>query len=539
MTRKLLFLFALLICIQSHAQKRNNHPDKFEVTFGETFKGTAPTTIENIFYAGEKTLLIAEKRKGKYNVIVLDKDLKEEFDYNLPLDIDRVDYSLVGLSYLESKGEMIVFLTKEGKNKGLIDLCAYSYNPAVEPQDLSVKKIATVEAEEGFLGYNEGNFSFTYSEDESKILFSYRIDIDKESNKQFFLIIDKDLNLISEKEKVSTKSERVFGKYWIRLISNEGDIYLSSFDLSNDGKHNIYYTVHKWGKDEEMKSKKIDLGTKHLAPSNYTLKSYHDYLDDESLTRKDPLMYPLKPLYGFTEDHNIVLSGLYTDERDRGAIGSFYTQFSFEDEESPKIHFAPMSTEMMTEVMRANRGLEGDDELKQYSAINNLNPLHLFVEDDGSAIVFYEYENEREVRVTKSDGGYSTKTYYYYSDVIVTKHNNDGSLAWTNRIEKIQMMVGGSSFTNVSSYPVHHDGEVSLLYSNTGNASDSRYMLYVSTIDENGELKDDEVIYDFYQDNISPMPTENEVVSSGDIILHNLKQKGFSRKRFMTRIKFK
>ena len=81
--------------------------------------------------------------------------------------------------------------------------------------------------------------------------------------------------------------------------------------------------------------------------------------------------------------------------------------------------------------------------------LSNLEPRSLYIHDDGSMIIVGEQYYVVVHTSTDANGNTHTSYTYHYDDILVTKINKDGSLAWMRKLPKRQhskRVTGSMSF---------------------------------------------------------------------------------------------
>ena len=94
--------------------------------------------------------------------------------------------------------------------------------------------------------------------------------------------------------------------------------------------------------------------------------------------------------------------------------------------------------------------------------VSNLVPRNFYVHSDGSMIITGEQYFSVTTTSTDANGNTTSRTTYYYHDILVTKINKDGSLAWMKKLPKRQS--GGKSQGSMSFKMIEGENDLYFVY---------------------------------------------------------------------------
>jgi len=283
--------------------------------------------------------------------------------------------------------------------------------------------------------------------DNKNFLVQYRrIPEKKRDTKSFdqigLVAFDGDMNQLSSREITMPYTERRMDVLDYQL-DNKGNLFMLTkvfHDDSNDDK--------KRKKDEEA-NYHIEL---------FTLKPGSDKLNVTKVENKDKFINRLNIFDSPKGD--IVAAGFFSNGKGKnfqrncdGVItfkmksdGTVYDQFTYD---------IPVEVINEYESKKTKRKNERKEENGEGAKFTDLVLRDVEVMDDGSVILVgeqYFYQVHHHVGMNGSSGS-TTVTYHYY-DILATKINADGSLAWMKKVPKIQ---NGSSGKGGMSYQYFHN----------------------------------------------------------------------------------
>ena len=175
---------------------------------------------------------------------------------------------------------------------------------------------------------------------------------------------------------------------------------------------------------------------------------------------------------------NLVLAGMHTDNRSTTGAAVFYGRFDFRNEKEPSV------TSTLIEA-RYNQKLRGERNRNTGIGLANYNLERIIVLNDGGAVIVSEgsYTNEY------SYYDYFTNTYtqtieYVFGNIIILALAPDGSINWSNIVEKMQVSVNDEG--SLSSFSHLLNSEEMVLFFNTDISR--RNKVVYTTVDKLGEL---------------------------------------------------
>lgn len=242
--------------------------------------------------------------------------------------------------------------------------------------------------------------------------------------------------------------------------------------LGNDGT--IFLLVDKLVSKKIAKSRKSKLFVEgrfvlFVDPETGLVETLKIDLENNEIT-KELILKHLK-------NGNIVVSGLISDEKQKGVIGSFSIIYNKEHEviSNETNYFTDnfikstwsekrIKKEKNPKKRKRQRKPKAKEEPQFYNYyIDNIVEL-----SDGSTVVFAEqyYSYSRTVTYSSSTGGSTVTTdYYYYNDIIAIKYDAKGKLEWEKIISKKQRSINDDGY--YLSYFILEDkesDELSIIY---------------------------------------------------------------------------
>lgn len=191
-------------------------------------------------------------------------------------------------------------------------------------------------------------------------------------------------------------------------------------------------------------SRRDVIGKGENAIINYQLEILKFNLADGSYTT-----IPIK-----LDKHQIKSSWLYAGANGQVICTGFYTKreskttepdgvFVFNIDQANKLlkhHHYEFPIEILTQYKNARQQSRiAHADRKGHAEMNNLKLNKIVVDSDNSLVIIGEVEFIITSTNTTTNGGTFTRTTYHYYDILVTKINADGSLAWMRKLPKRQI----------------------------------------------------------------------------------------------------
>jgi len=163
-------------------------------------------------------------------------------------------------------------------------------------------------------------------------------------------------------------------------------------------------------------------------------------------------------------DNKIIVAGYYSSggkvgKTFEGVNGLFKFDITNNDEEF-NVAYYDIPLEIINQNMR-KKDVEKNKKKevgKEKASIKNLDPESYYLSEDGSIIIIGEQYYVVSSRSKKA----GSKPYYHFDDVLITKINKDGSLAWMKKLAKRQS--GRSLEKGLSFAIVEGEDDLHLVY---------------------------------------------------------------------------
>lgn len=444
MIKKLLFLTFILNVNLSFAQEKL--PEK-NISLGKPYPVVDAKTKEYFTY---KDYIISVKREGKeFTLQTFDSKKLTMLKVKIYEDFPK---GFVVEEFVVLKDRIFLFYSLWDKDHEKEQLfvremdvvkCSFIDNGKLV-FDINGKVTGTMVATGFYVFEAVDKFDFIQSFDETKLLIKYRkkpeTKNDSKSNDVIgFKVFDENLTILSKNEVTMPYTEKKMDNLDYS-IDSDGNVYIASLiyrDNSTDKvtkDKNINYDIELI---------KIETKTGKLIQTKIGLEN-KKYISSLQLFE--------------TAGNRTVCAGYYSDGgkngkdfNDANGIFKFDLQKGFT---TPKIDYYDIPLEIINQnvsekIVKKNNKKEDAEEK---AALTNLEPELFYLSTDGS--IYFIGEQQYYITRTTTDGKGNTRTYttYFYNDILVTKINKDGSLAWMKKLPKKQkggQPRGGLSFTFV------------------------------------------------------------------------------------------
>ncbi len=278
-------------------------------------------------------------------------------------------------------------------------------------------------------------FAVNTSADESKVLVQYRKKPEKRNDDISYDVIgfhvfDQNLEKVWAEDVKMPYTEKKMNNYDYTVDAFGNAYMMTTVYLDNSTKR-----FKKDGScNYRMEMLKIDASSQELSKTKISLKD--NFINGV-------WMYE-------ASKGEIICSGFYNDDgRDASdAKGIFTTKLKSDGT------FEPLATyEIPLEILnqyasKRTQAKNSKDNKKDKSEFQELEIRKLVTNDDGSVVIIGE-QSYVVVRTSYSNGRTTTTYRYYYNDMLITKINPDGSLAYMKKLPKRQVGSrgqGGMSF---------------------------------------------------------------------------------------------
>lgn len=294
-------------------------------------------------------------------------------------------------------------------------------------------------------------FQILPSFDKKNFLVKYRRKPEVKNDKKSFDIIglyayDGNLNKLSNKEITMPYTERRMDNLDYQ-IDNRGNLYMLTkiyHDDSNDDK----------------KSKKDEEANYHV--ELFTVKTGSDKMNSTKIENKDKF---ISGLWIFdSPTGGLIAGGYYNNGKGKNFAKNCDGIMTFKMKEDGTIsdqfyYEIPLELINQYESEKTKKKNNKKEEKGESAKVTDLRLKNLEIRKDGSVLLIGEQDFVVAHTSTsmRAGGGMSTRTYYtyHYNDIIVTKINPDGKLAWMKKVPKQQV---GTRGKGGMSYKFYHNG---------------------------------------------------------------------------------
>lgn len=295
----------------------------------------------------------------------------------------------------------VVFLSVFDKKADEMNIYANTYSGSDGKLVKDMARIMSVPVEKK---RRRGTFNVTVAEGRQRMLISHFAYYKKqEKYRQRFLLLDENMNKVTEREDVTGKKEARDYKNEGLAVDADGSFYfMKSFD---DGRKHI--VVYDASKDYEKWEENIDYKTLGL-PVNSRV-----YAMSATTNKKK----------------DMVMVGYYTKERET-MDGAFYLRVDNKSKEIVTLKLNEFSKEFKDQFLTKRDIKKGRDAKVK----NQFGAMHLYKTDDGDVIGVGEVF---EYTYYESRGSVSES--YHYGDLVAVSLSSDGEMKWAHRIPKNQI----------------------------------------------------------------------------------------------------
>lgn len=417
--QRLLLLFFLLISELLFAQEYN-------IQWGEEIKTTKSEKNLNIVGSDESGFYATKNLSYESDEFILEK-----YSLDSLKRISKLTISLPVMSGKTMNFEEIFFI----QNKFYLFSSFYNSSNQYLEAYCSVMDVngqwidLPYKLDELFIKKrNSGFFEFTLSNDKTKILVYHDSPFEKKSNESFsFKVYDQKLDLIWKKHLELPYSQAAFeiNDY---LIDNSGNIYMISGIKSDKKQHDKNWNSHR--------------------EKNYVLLTYdwqQNKLKEFDIALQDKWIMSLT--FGMSPEGNLAIGGFYSKDQQFTIGGTFFFSLDGKTKKALASGLMSFDSEFLRQFM-------SEKKLDQGKELTDFYFDEMIIHDDGSLVMVAEQYFVTEHVVTDPYTGVRTVSYFHnYYDIIVIKVNNDGTIAWANRIPKRQSTSGDNGA--YSSYILH------------------------------------------------------------------------------------
>jgi hypothetical protein len=482
--RYLLLLFLVTINVFSQDPKLS---ENFTVKVGEEYVETDGGFKG--FYKYDNTVIAINRHKS--HLII------QKFDPTTLKEVDRIEHEKFfkdkkkgGFERILRLGDNVIMFYAKWDRKNKIE--------SLEAQTISLKSLKISEQKEiirqegKIAGYFsvQGNgffitkigttnkFSYKTTFDENKLLIQYRLKPKFRNDAKSFDRIA--INVFDENLELNWKGE-VEMPYTEKKMNNE------DYAIDKDGNFYMLVSVYEDDSTDEKKKKEKD--------ANYHLELFKVKKNTNTIIKNE-----IKIADKFIDevilyedaDANIVIAGT-SKNPDRGTSRVFFSTkqkgqatgvFTIKlNDDGTVSDFKNFDFPLDLLNKHATKGEKRRVKRKNKNenakpAFEHLKINAIVANNDGSFLILGEQRYIVKKRTTNSKGKIRTTIIYYYRDILATKINADGTLAWMHKLPKFQKGARGKrtmSYTHMF-------------------AGDNHYLLFLDNV-KNLNLQEDEVPY--------------------------------------------
>lgn len=391
-------------------------------------------------------------RSDNNSLAILDKD-KLKILKSVPIDLKYEKEELTYEDAVMLDGQLYIFLSFYNAKKEK----AYLFARNVDTQTLQFKgeyqKLGEV-SQQGAM--NLSFFSVSLSPDRSKLLVMSYLFFQRKENKLVRLwAFDDHLGSIWQKE--ATLSYQAQHLTLLQsLVDNEGNAYISAkyFEKGGIGQSaNTSYHVFSFrNKGDDFSEQEIAVKGK-LVRANWM---------------------------NILPNGDMQFAGLYADEKEEGVRGAFSFRQATSKKNQEKLDIKPFDASLLTSDLSEKKQAKAAAKGKQdeYSLHDYLARQLVSRPDGASVLVAEQYSVERHDR-TGSSMSYNTE---HYGPLLVVAIDSNGQIGWAQKIDKHQAWM--TSYTLCTT-----PDALNFIYANAANESAVEHALYLTTINNNGEIK--------------------------------------------------
>lgn len=340
-------------------------------------------------------------RTRKYLLQYLRPDLR--IVYSKPLEVTCEDCQLSDVAIIGS--HVSVLYSSFDKSKKILQLIVQQLDANGTFTGTPVMLLET-----GAEKIDEDNQpDFIFSQDESLVACALRsVSKDKEEQLYSVCIFDTALTVLSRKEIQVQVKAKLFGPV-TAVLSEEGNFYLLGIEFKTE--------------------KRI----KNPGESFYKLISFNRSTDKVTANdiRLENRFLTDVAISADNMNHNIVVSGFYSDKTTYSTAGVFYYAMKEDSMIRTPVVTSTFSPDFMRKMI--TEGRTRDNELVNYSIDRSV-----LRKDGGAAIVAESFNITSRSYWDYYLQAWVYHYYYHYGNIIALSMNPDGSILWSNAIQKDQ-----------------------------------------------------------------------------------------------------
>lgn len=317
---------------------------------------------------------------------------------------------------------------------------------------------------------NSGFFSYRLSLNEKRVLIFAKLpDSFTEPERFEVVVLDEQVKLLWKKQVALPHKDHLFSWESMR-VSNEGDVYLLG----------VAYTDMRLNKRKGKPNYSYELFRYSQNLSNETHKT---------ISLKDQFITDMQ--IGILPNNDVVCTGFYSEAGTFSIRGTYFIKLDARTNEIVKSQQKEFSAETISEGLTEKQANFVADRLQKGKNVSlpSYNLDRMVVDDAGGVVLVCEDFSIHEV--TQKDVSY---VQYSAGEIFVLRFSPEGEIAWTKKIAKRQISQSGAQYI---SYGFGLVGtKLVFLYGGTLFEFVADRLLYVSTVDLEGNLKTESILTD-------------------------------------------
>ena len=419
-------LLCLLVALPLVAQRTS----KPSVKFGPEFKIPGKSTLDDVIGYDNTGFYVLETNRwgSKYTLRLFNHQMALVKSAEVNLDYEgkrrRFEFSV------QFNGRIYLFTSFANQKLKKNLLFVEAINPSTLKPDGKMTKVAEIDYSR-FGRWNIGEFGYDLSRDKSKLMIHFDLPSAKGENERFgFKVFEEDLKVVWGKDVTLPYDANLFDIERF-AVSNDGDAYLLGLRFEDkrrvkrQGNPNYHYEVLAYSGNGED-------------PNKYTIQLGDRFITDMQIEISD--------------DGDILCAGFYSDLGTFSIKGVYFLRVDGLSKDIEVRSFKPFTIDDIVQHMSERKAKRTQAKMDKGKNVElyNYELDDLIVRSDGGVVMVGEQFYVRVVTVTTTDskGNTSTRTtyYYYYKDIIVVNIEPDGSIAWVQRIPKLQQSVDDGGY---------------------------------------------------------------------------------------------
>lgn len=381
---------------------------KVEVVNGAPFKIEKKNeSIENVLNTDRDNISFLTKKRKKYKLVTLDKNLSLES--SKLLELPEVKGKEVKYIKAEKLGDKTYFFSRSwDKKNDTYTLYASELNLKTSKFD---KHIEVLKVKDKKFGSLWSPFSIVRSIDSSKVMFGISYPTKEKENARYgFVITDNNMNELWRND--------------IEFDELDKNFTLDDFLVDKEGNIHVTANVRM---DRDEKKKKGASSRYYLAI--YTYKHELKKIQRYDIGFKDEVI--LSNFFKVNEANELVCTGFYGEKKlfDAGMKGFFFMRLDPVSMEVKAKNLSPFDKKFLGQLM-SDRKAEKGKGLTDFYVRETFN-----LSDGGMAVVTEKYEHYQ----TEDGNGNVTSEVWIYGDVVIYFLDKEGKMKTYSILKKKQI----------------------------------------------------------------------------------------------------